>query len=443
MDFMRQIWRRVGDVIFFEILGLPSVCLMAPEDIELVFNNSQHITKGLEYLTITPWLCEGLLTSTGTKWHLRRKMLTPTFHFKVLENYIPIFNRNAKLLTKKLSEQSEPVDIDAYISLCTLDVICETAMGTSLDFQLGEAADYVSAIRKTGEIILKRNLTFWMYKNWLFYLSPTGREFSRVVKRLHKFTENVIKERKIIFNQIQASQDEDENGSYKQRKSFLDCLLQMQRENPDEMTDEGIREEVDTFMFEGHDTTSVALTWALFMIAAYPEVQEKIREEIFSIFGDSDREATVQDLHQMKYLEMVFKETLRLYPSVPYISRWLIEDLQIKNYTIPAQTNVSIIPYLIHRNEKIYTDPEKFDPDRFSPDVAKQRHPYAYIPFSAGYRNCIGQKFATLEVKVILSTILRKLKLSTTMKKEDVKVLPQMILRPQPKVYISCSPYTK
>uniref|UniRef100_A0AAT9UUQ0 Cytochrome P450 4NW1 n=1 Tax=Maconellicoccus hirsutus TaxID=177089 RepID=A0AAT9UUQ0_MACHI len=443
MPYIANLWKKHGPLVYVEYLGVPNVFMGEPQDIEAVLNNSQHITKGMEYQALLPWLCEGLLTSTGTKWHMRRKMLTPTFHFKILENFMPIFNRNAKFLTKKLmSTNNTPVDIDAYVSLCTLDIICETAMGTSLDFQMGEATEYVSAIKKAGEIVLKKSLTFWMNNNFFFNVSSTGREYRRNVKLLHRFTEKVIKERKKKYQPYYAYQEENDIGKQKRRKSFLDCLLEMQRENPNEMTDEGIREEVDTFMFEGHDTTSMAITWALFMIASHEDVQERLQEEMQQVFGDSDRDATLQDLHQLNYLEMVIKESLRLYPSVPYISRMLTTDLKIRNYVIPSYTNVAIPPYLVHRNPNIYPDPEKFIPERFSPQIAKERHPYAYIPFSAGFRNCIGQKFAILEEKVVLSTILRKLKLNTITKKGELKTLPQMILRSDPKIEMSFAPLT-
>ncbi|XP_065220165.1 cytochrome P450 4C1-like [Planococcus citri] len=443
LDYFGNLLKQHGPIVYIEYMGMSNVILSQPQDIELVLNNSQHISKGLEYRSILPWLCDGLLTSTGTKWHTRRKMLTPTFHFKILDNFIPIFNRNAKLLTKKLASASaecSAVDVDSYVSLCTLDIICETAMGMTLDFQLGEASEYVSAIKITGEIILRRSLTFWMTNDFFFNISPTGRQFRKSVGQLHQFTENVIKDRKAKYEPNYAYNEENEIGKQKQRKSFLDCLIEMQRENPNEMTDEGIREEVDTFMFEGHDTTSVAITWTLFMIACHEDVQAKLYEEMQQVFGDSDRDATYQDLQQFTYLEMVIKESLRLYPSVPYFSRLLTTELKIRDYIVPPNTNVSIIPYLVHRNTNIYPDPEKFIPERFLPQAAKERHPYAYIPFSAGYRNCIGQKFANLEEKVVISTVLRRLKLSTEMKKDELSVLPQVILRPFPKIKISFAP---
>lgn len=443
MDYLGNLKKELGSIFYVEYLGLPNVFLSEPQDVELILNNSQHISKGYEYLALIPWLCEGLLTSTGSKWHTRRKMLTPTFHFKILENFIPVFNRNAKLLTKKLTDAMKTaVDVDSYVSLCTLDIICETAMGMTLDFQLGEASEYVSAIKKAGEIILRKSMTFWMLNDVLFWISPTGREYRKSVGQLHRFTEKVIKDRKAKYQPNYAHQEETEIGKQKQRKSFLDCLIEVQRENPKEMTDQGIREEVDTFMFEGHDTTSVAISWALFMIACHEDVQDKLQEEIQEVFqGDSERDATLQDLHQLTYLEMVIKETLRLYPSVSYFSRLLTTDVKIRDYMIPANTNVPILPYLVHRNPDIFPDPEQFIPERFLPDEAKARHPFAYIPFSAGYRNCIGQKFALLEEKVVISTILRKLKLSTEMKKDEVKVCPQVILRPEPKIKITFTPY--
>nr|CAD7200519.1 unnamed protein product [Timema douglasi] len=133
----------------------------------------------------------------------------------------------------------------------------------------------------------------------------------------------------------------------------------------------------------------------------------------------------------MTYLEQVIKESLRLYPSVPLYGRLLEDDIIIKNYTIPAGTNFGIFPYCIHRNPRIYPDPEGFNPDRFSKESSQERHPFAYLPFSAGPRNCIGQRFALLEGKNILSTVLRNLRIESLDKPEDIAVLGELILRPK------------
>nr|CAD7409336.1 unnamed protein product [Timema poppensis] len=133
----------------------------------------------------------------------------------------------------------------------------------------------------------------------------------------------------------------------------------------------------------------------------------------------------------MKYLEQVIKESLRLYPSVPFYGRYLEDDIIIKNYTIPAGTDVNVVPTHIHRNPRIYPDPEVFNPDRFSKESSQERHPFAYLPFSAGPRNCIGQRFALLEGKNILSTVLRNLRIESLDKPEDIAVLGELILRPK------------
>ena len=189
-------------------------------------------------------------------------------------------------------------------------------------------------------------------------------------------------------------------------------------------------------MFEGHDTTATSLSWTIHLIGTHLDVQKKLHEEIDSIFGQSDRQIDNDDLSNMKYLECVIKESLRLFPSVPIFSRIVSEDIKIAGYEIPKGSTANIFSYMIHRDEKHFTDPESFQPERFQPENCVNRHPFAYIPFSAGKRNCIGQRFALIEEKVILANILRNFDIKSMKTTEEIQPFSDLLLRPTNKILI-------
>lgn len=408
-----------------------------PEDIETILSSSKLLEKGTFYRMLMPWLGDGLLLSKGKKWQKRRKLLTPSFHFSVLASFIDIFNEQAQILTEKfrtLNGQNS-VDIFPMVTYCTLDVICATAMGKNIGAQKGNNKEYVQAIIAMSDLIQERQKYPWLWIDAIYGLLPSGKIHNRYLEILHKMTKSVIYERlgeKQQMNGIKETSKVSSNGTIGKRKkmAFLDLLLEVHEEDAS-FTIDDIREEVDTFMFEGHDTTAAAISWVLFMLGHHPEVQEKVHKELDQVFGnDRDRYVTSEDIQKLQYLGCVIKETLRMYPSVPLIGRQLEEDTIMSGHMVPKGTLVIIGIFFLHRSLDFYPEPDVFNPDNFLPENVEGRHPFVYIPFSAGPRNCIGQKFAMMEEKVILATLLRKLKFHSLQPIEDVNPIGNLILRP-------------
>ncbi|CAL1289345.1 unnamed protein product [Larinioides sclopetarius] len=172
------------------------------------------------------------------------------------------------------------------------------------------------------------------------------------------------------------------------------------------------------------------MSWALYLIGQDPKVQKMCQEELDEIFGDDyNRPFTLDDVKNLKYIECVLKESQRLYPSLPYIGRVSSSDIVVNGYTIPAGTNCMIFTYMLHRDPDTYPDPEKFDPDRFLPENSIGRHPFAYVPFSAGPRNCIGQRFAMMEQKVVLAHVLLNYEVKSLAPRDQLQLTAEMVLR--------------
>lgn len=169
----------------------------------------------------------------------------------------------------------------------------------------------------------------------------------------------------------------------------------------------------------------------LLMLNLCYNFQDKVVQELDQIFGNSDRPATFQDTLEMKYLERCLMETLRMYPPVPVIARQLKEDLKLSSggYVVPSGATIVIATYKLHRLAHIYPNPDKFDPDNFLPERQANRHYYAFVPFSAGPRSCVGRKYAMLKLKIILSTILRHFRVYSDLKEEDFRLQADIILK--------------
>ncbi|EDW06073.2 uncharacterized protein Dmoj_GI16116, isoform B [Drosophila mojavensis] len=419
-----------------------SLMMFQPRDMEVVLGSSQLLDKAIEYSFLHGWLNDGLLLSSGQKWHRRRKIITPAFHFRILEPYVEIFDRQtrheSRVLLKNLKKERQQqgqggFDLSEWIDLFTMDTICETAMGVSTNAQTNADSDYVRAVKTISMVLHKRMFNIFYRFNLTYMLTPLARAERRALKVLHSFTEKIIVQRRqelLRANSSTQSSDDTDVGA-KRKMTFLDILLQSKIDDKP-LTNADIREEVDTFMFEGHDTTSSAIMFFFYNIALYPECQRKCVEEIISVLGnDRETPVTYDLLNNLHYMDLCIKETLRMYPSVPLIGRKVLQECEINGKMIPAGTNIGISPLFLGRREDLFSEPNTFKPERF--DVvtsAEKLNPYAYIPFSAGPRNCIGQKFAVLEIKAIAANVLRHYEVEFVGNAEEPPVLiAELVLR--------------
>ncbi|XP_004873030.1 cytochrome P450 4B1 isoform X2 [Heterocephalus glaber] len=373
------------------------------------------------------WIGKGLLVLEGTKWFQHRKLLTPGFHYDVLKPYIAVFTSSANnMLDKweKKAQENKSFDIFCDVGHMALDSLMKCTFGKGDSGLCYRDSSYYQAVHDLTVLIQQRIDSFQYHNDFIYWLTPHGRRFLRACQEAHDHTDHVIRKRKAALQ----DKKEQENIQHQRRLDFLDILLGARDESDIKLSDADLRAEVDTFMFEGHDTSTSAISWFLYCMALYPEHQRRCREEAHEILGD---QVSFQwdDLGKMTYLTMCIKESFRLYPPVPQVYRQLSKPVNfVDGRSLPAGSLVSLHIYALHRNSAVWPDPEVFDPLRFSPDNASGRHPFAFMPFSAGPRNCIGQQFAMNEIKVVTALCLLRFEFSIDPLKLPIK-MPQVILR--------------
>ncbi|KAJ8675054.1 hypothetical protein QAD02_010840 [Eretmocerus hayati] len=422
-----------------------------PDDVEIILMSNKTINKGWIYEYFECWLKTGLLTSSGAKWKQRRKILTPAFHFAIVKKYMEVVQEQTENLIKKLREDGNEEMVENLTSFCskyTLNVVAETAMGVALNKMDSKTIDeFTGAVHGIGDYFIRRivkpYITDWSLKVMPFL--DISRKRNKCLGILHRFTDKMIQERRNYhertgyeyLQQFTDNPDESVDGRYmvkRRRLAMLDLLLAAERDGL--IDDEGIREEVDTFTFEGHDTTATAMAFLLKLLSENKGAQDLARAEVLDVMKKNGGKIEISDLSELNYLDRCVKEGLRLYPSVSHINRRLVEDVKLKNAFLPKGADVALSFYDLHRDPNFWEDPEKFDPDRFLPENVRKRHPFAYVPFSAGPRNCIGQKFAMSVMKFFVASILGNFYLEPVGKLSEIKLSVDLVIRTSKPIYV-------
>ncbi|KAJ8924674.1 hypothetical protein NQ315_000825 [Exocentrus adspersus] len=384
---------------------IPFFWIYEPKHLKLILpgKNSQ---KNIFYKLLHNFIGKGLITNNGMTWKTHRKLIQPYFHISVLENYINVFCDNTQDLLNSL-EENKDIKITPFINKCILSILHNTILGVCLD------DDKESPYRK-GEVILKERITKpWLLIETIFKYTPFAKTEEIQKLTLHNYTKKILLRRRDGIQKAPC-------------QNLLDMLIEISENNHD-FTDEDIINEAVTFMLAGQDSVGAAVAFTLYYVAKHEEVQSRIAKELEEVL-ESDR-PTVTELCNMKYLQQCIKESLRLAPSVPIISRVLTEDVVLDGHTLPAGTNIFISPFITHRLPHYFPNPSTFDPDRFSEENVDKRHPFSFIPFSAGQRNCIGYKFALLEIKTILAGVLRRFQINLVPGHEDLEFSYRTTLR--------------
>ncbi|KAI8123632.1 putative cytochrome P450 4ad1 [Lucilia cuprina] len=400
-------------LVFFQY----HVMLSDPAEIQNMLSSSALLYKEHLYSFLRPWLGDGLLTSSGARWLKHQKLYMPAFDGPAIDGYMQVVHKTGNKFVEKLQDyaaKDEMFDIQELIRKCTLDIVCENATGIPSKSLDNQPSEMQKAIIDLCDVIQERTFSIVKRFDTLFYLTPYYGKQRRALSSLKTEINRIVEQQR---RQLQATTTSNSNtaATSTHLKPFLNVLLKAKLDGRVLKTGE-IFEEISTFIFTGHDPTAAALSFTLYTLSRHPEIQQKAYEEQKEIFkgkslaGYKTCEATLQQLEQMSYLELVLRETLRLYPSVPLIARTNRKAIDINGTQICKRTTVIMCLIAMGYNEKYFEDPCKFKPERFA-NISKDENigieAFKSVPFSAGPRRCIAEKFATYQLKALLSLILR------------------------------------
>ncbi|MEX2627539.1 MAG: cytochrome P450 [Ilumatobacteraceae bacterium] len=362
-----------------------------PELIRTTLTDTRHFVKrSPAYRELAEALGDGLLTSEGERWRGQRRTLQPLFTRRRIADYTGAFLAATDAVSEgwRAGQRVELVD---EMEKVTLGSVSRALFGTDAT---DEVAPIVGVTDELSQITVKRGLTPWAPPRW----APTPG-----VRRLHRLEADLRGRVERIVERAAAASDG--------RDDLVTRLLEASDPETGERLDQQqILEQALIFLLAGYDTTSTALAFTLHELGARPELQAAIRDEVASVVGDAT--PTAQDAEQLELTRRCLLEAMRLHPPAYITSRTCTADTVAAGYRIPAGAVVTVVFAELHRNERCWPDPDRFDPDRFLPEAVKERDHYAYLPFGGGPRSCIGEHFALLEATLALAVLLRRWRLS-------------------------------
>ena len=399
--------KEYGDLFYYRALWIHVYFLNHPALIESVLvRNYQNFMKD-HVVQNSRWLFgDGLLTSEGEYWRRQRRLSQPALHRERIASYASLMTNYTQQMLSNWRD-AERVDIHQEMMNLTLRIAVRALFNVE--------AEETQEISQALNVVIKNSVGIRMLlPPMLRYLpTPAMFQFRRAVNKLNETVYKIITARR---------------ADGKQSGDLLSMLMEARDEDGSRMTDKQLRDEVMTFLLAGHETTALALTWAWYLLSQDTQSQYKLQQEIDRVLGG--RVPTISDLPSLTYTEGVIKESMRLYPPAWGVAREVIKEFELGGYRIPAGANIVMSQWIIHRDARFFSHPEKFEPDRWSGEECKKLPRFAYFPFGGGPRKCIGASFAMMEAVMLLATIAARFRVFP-LEGQTVTPVPSFTLRPK------------
>uniref|UniRef100_A0AAT9UU85 Cytochrome P450 3638D1 n=1 Tax=Maconellicoccus hirsutus TaxID=177089 RepID=A0AAT9UU85_MACHI len=409
----------------------PIIFVGSYKDIQTVLNNThERDTFGI----FKRALGGSISLLQGETWRKHRRAMTPAFSNYMLQQYLHVFNEQSASLAKKLkqlADNDEAFDIWKYVVNMNVDIITQNMTGHKLQLQEKGTTKFSEALFKSLWLESSRFTSPLLFPDFIYsvYLFVTGN--GKCFKTIYEFSRQIVQDRLAQYNKekkIQQPQNNDDEGM-KGPKTLIDLLVKVHDMDP-EFTTEHMRAELLNMITLGSDTSSLTVSFVLLMLAMHPEVQEKVYDEIKTVFGDEDRVVEPGDLKHLVYLEQCIRETLRKYNVLPATARKPSQDIVLSDKrVIPGGCHVIVAFHAAHLDREIFPNPETWDPEHFASDSVASQNRQVSFPFGAGLRSCIGARYAMISIKTQLVHLLRDYRFTTNMKMDDIQVIVDLVLR--------------
>ena len=401
--------RDYGDVVSMRFLYLRAYFLYHPDDIEYVLStNAKNFIKSRNQRSplFRRLVGNGLLTSEGEVWKRQRRLAQPAFHRHRINAYAETMVAYARRMISSWRE-GEVRDIHRDMMRLTLEIVVKTLFNSDVSADADKVGQVLTRIVKpfAGQATIK-----WILDNRL--PTTTHRLFNQDAREIDLIVYRIIEERR------RSGLDEGD---------LLSMLLEAHDEEGGHMNDKQLRDEVMTIFLAGHETTALTLSWAWYLLARNPEAEKKFHAELSEVL--EGRLPTMEDLSRLRYTEMIAKESMRLYPPAYALGREAVTECEIGGFRVPAGAQVFMFQWATQRDARFFTQPEEFQPERWTEDFSNGLPKYAYFPFGGGPRACIGNYFAMMEIVLLLATIGQRLRF-LLVPEHPVTLVPAMSLRP-------------